>query len=267
MLVYASDSPRATAARDAFQALALPARPGTCVVFGGDGSMLRAIQRHGTEVAYFGVNCGRLGFLMNDLPGTPEVVARTVARLLEDGRTVAPGFPRLRMRATTRDGALHEARALNDVYVERMLGQTCHLRVTVDGVEVVRHMVSDGIIVATALGSTAYTYSAGGPAAHPLLRALTVTAICAHSPRLPPLILPETSVVRVEVLEPVRRPARAVADGVETADVLAVEIQGGADLVRLTFAEGHDFTSTLITKVLQGGVSTGGGSTHASPVR
>jgi NAD+ kinase len=254
VIVYANESPRARAVEAALVQAAPPEglAPDVCVVLGGDGTMLRAIARHGGAFRYVGVNCGHLGFLMNDLPGEPGTVARTVARLLVADRWLAPRFPRLRMRAADRAGALFDARALNDVYVERMRGQTCHLRVTVDGVEVVRHMVCDGIVIATSLGSTAYSFSAGGPAAHPLLRQLHVTAICPHHPRLHPLLLPIGTTVRVEVLDAEERPARAVSDGVAHEEIVMVEIVGGSDEVTLCFAEGHNFTSTMIRKVLQG---------------
>jgi NAD+ kinase len=254
VIVHANDSPRAQALARAVDHAGLGAlAPDLCVVLGGDGAMLRAVGRHGPAYDYLGVNCGHLGFLMNDLAGAPEVVAAALGRLLTEGRFTRPAFPRLRMRAVARDGTTHEARALNDVYVERMRGQTCHLRVTVDGVQVVREMVCDGIVAATALGSTAYSYSAGGPAAHPLLRTLHLTAICPHSPRLHPLLLPPDSTVSVAVLDAEHRPARAVVDGVGFDDVVTVEIVGGADEVRLCFAEGHDFTAAMIRKVLQGG--------------
>jgi NAD+ kinase len=254
VIVFSSDSPRATALAAAIDDAGLSSvAPGLCVVLGGDGTMLRAVGRHGPAYDYLGVNCGHLGFLMNDLPGPPARVVAALTQVLESSAFTRPAFPRLRMRASARDGTVHVASALNDIYVERMLGQTCHLRVTVDDVEVVRQMVCDGIVIATALGSTAYSYSAGGPAAHPLLRTLHLTAICPHSPRLHPLILPARSTVRVEVLDAAARPARAVADGVGFDDVELVEITGEADEVRLCFMQGHDFTATMIRKVLQGG--------------
>jgi NAD+ kinase len=257
--VFASESPRAVAvaqalaARPLTAALVEPDDAPLCVVLGGDGTMLRAVQKHGDSPVYLGVNCGRLGFLMNDLPGDAEQVADQLSRVLAEGRWDAPDFPRLAMEAMDAQGRRHQARALNDVYVERELGQTCHLRVTVDGVEVVERMVCDGVIVATALGSTAYSFSAGGPAAHPRLRALHLTAICPHSPRLPPLLLPEASEVCVEVLDGERRPARAVADGVAFEGVRTVTVRGGADSVRIGFVEHHDFVGTLVRKVLRGG--------------
>ena len=113
------------------------------------------------------------------------------------------------------------------MYVERQVGQTCHLRVTVDDVEVVGRMVCDGIVAATALGSTAYSFSAGGPAAHRCVRAIQLTAICPHTPRLAPLMLPPASRVRVEVLDRGASAARApwpTACPVE--DVRRVEILG-----------------------------------------
>jgi NAD+ kinase len=257
VIVFASE-----AAGEVGAALARePGPDGVCVVLGGDGTMLRAIARHGPAWVYLGVNFGRLGFLMNDraaiargagAPDDAPMHAEQIARVVRAGAWRATAFPRLSMEAVDGDGAQHTARALNDVYVERERGQTCHLRITVDGVEVVERMVCDGVIVATALGSTAYSVSAGGPAAHPLLHALHLTAICPHSPRLPPLVLPETSVVAVEVLDAERRPARAVVDGSQTGDVRRVVVRGGADSVRIAFLDGHDFVGTMVGKVLRG---------------
>ena len=218
MIVHANDASRARALGAALADLAGPAD--LCLVLGGDGTMLRAIQKHGPGFVYFGVNCGHLGFLMNDFPGETAEVAAAVRDTVREGRWFAQAFPRLRMRADTEQGVV-ESLALNDVYVERQ-GQTCHLRVTVDGVEVVRKMVADGIVAATPLGSTAYSFSAGGPAAHPLVGAIHLTAICPHIPRLAPLLLPPSSTIRVEVLDPAERPARAVADGIPCENLHSV---------------------------------------------
>lgn len=246
MIRFTNDAGRARALEEAVTGLEGP--DGLCLVLGGDGTMLRAIQRYGAEYTYFGVNCGHLGFLMNDIPGDPSQVAQALSAIVRDHAWTAVEFPRLRMVASGPEGEF-EALALNDVYVERQ-AQTCHLRVTVDGVEVVRHMVADGIVAATPLGSTAYSFSAGGPAAHPLVHAIHLTAICPHIPRLAPLVLPPSARIRIEVLDAEDRPARAVADGVPCEDVRRVEIFSSGDTVRLAYKQGHDFTATMIRKIL-----------------
>lgn len=210
-----------------------------CLVIGGDGTMLEAIHRYDARYRYLGLNCGHLGFLMN------EVDVDTRARI-EAGAWFAQRFPRLRMRCNGTTTL-----AVNDVYIERSSGSTCHLKVTVDGVEVVDRMVADGVIAATPLGSTAYSFSAGGPAAHPLLQAIHLTPICPHQPRLAPIVLPAASKVRVEVLEPELRPARVVVDGEGIEGANVVEIDWAESGVDLCFFDGHDFTSTLMRKILR----------------
>jgi NAD+ kinase len=247
MVVVAEDQ-RALAIAEALRGYAPPS--GVCLVLGGDGTMLRAIREAGSGYVYFGVHCGHVGFLMNDMDPTPAVAAEAVVRTLAAGSIATTLFPRLRVLLESTAGA-EEGLGVNDVYVERSSGQTCHLRVTVDGVEAVARLVCDGVVAATPLGSTAYSFSAGGPAAHPLLRGIHLTAICPHSPRLAPLLLPDSAVIRVEVLDPERRPARAVVDGEEHGAVLAAEVRDSGEHVRLAFREGHDFTATLIRKVLR----------------
>lgn len=212
--------------------------------------MLRAIHRHGSTAAYLGVNCGNLGFLMNDVAGTPDEIAAAVVEALRNDAYVRQPFPRLMVHATLPTEETHDDLAMNDVYVERQSGQTVHLRVSVDGVVAVSRMVCDGVIVSTPIGSTAYSFSAGGPAAHPLARATVLTAICPHRPRLAPLVLPHGSQVRIEVLDAERRPARGVVDGAELGLVTEVNVRGGGGDVDLCFLAGHDFTATMIRKVL-----------------
>lgn len=232
-----SAKPRALALDEAIGPFSGP--DDLCLVIGGDGTMLEAIHRYDGGYRYLGLNCGHLGFLMNEVEGDPR------ARI-EAGAWFVQTFPRLRMRC---NGVEHFA--VNDVYVERSSGVTCHLKVTVDGVEVVDRMVADGVIAATPLGSTAYSFSAGGPAAHPLLRAIHLTPICPHQPRLAPIVLPATCKVRVEVLEADLRPARVVVDGKGIDGATVVEIDWADSGVDLCFFDGHDFTSTLMRKILR----------------
>lgn len=253
MLRVDPNNPRAAEVRDRLAArIDLSALPEElCLVVGGDGWMLQCIRELGTAPIYLGLNAGRVGFLLNDTNGGTEVLDR-VARALAEGRWSAVGFPLLRFSATSTDGAEIAGVAVNDVYVERMSGQIAHLRVDLEGVTVLDRLVCDGLIVATALGSTAYSFSAGGVPSHPLVQAMQVTPICPHVPRISPVVLPPTTTVAVEALDPARRPVRVVSDGVEQGPIRRMAVDWAHQEVRLAFLEGHHITRTLIRKVLKG---------------
>jgi len=218
-----------------------------CVVLGGDGFMLESIREVGASHVFLGINAGRVGFLLNDA----EDFEATVEALESQAWTVHT-FPRLSMRAEhSNEGDVMEALAVNDVYLERMSGQTAHLRLEIDGVHVVERLVCDGIIASTALGSTAYHFSASGHACHPGVRAIHLTPICPHSPRLAPLTLPAEAKIAIEVLGSDKRPVRAVADGVGYPNISRIEIERADVDVRLAFLDGHNFTTTLVEKILR----------------
>lgn len=216
------------------------------LVMGGDGWMLRCVRDHGTDVTWLGLNAGNLGFLLSDVPDFDAA-----ARALRDGRWTTWSFPRLHMTAWHTDGTVSHAEAVNDVYVERSTGHTAHLRLHIEGVEVVNRMSCDGVIVATALGSTAYSFSAGGPACHPRVRAVHVTPICPHTPRLSPITLPEGTPIEIEALDADRRPVRASSDGVDHGRILRLQVERADPDVRLAFLDGHQLTGTLIRKILR----------------
>jgi len=132
-----------------------------------------------------------------------------------------------------------------------MSGQTAHLQIEIDGVRVVDNLVCDGIIASTALGSTAYHFSASGHACHPGVRAIHLTPICTHSPRLAPITLPAEAKIAIECIAFDKRPVRAVADGVEHPSVQRIEIERADVDVRLAFLDGHNFTATLVEKILR----------------
>jgi NAD+ kinase len=215
-------------------------------VIGGDGFLLQTAAAVGWDRTFLGLNAGRIGFLLNDT--NDQTPARIRARAWRVWQ-----FPLVAATITAIDGKVSHEAALNDIYLERMTGQTANLELAIDGHPVVDCLVADGVIFSTALGSTAYAYSAGGPACHPGLRTLSVTPICPHQPRLSPLVLPETASAHVVVRSPEKRPVRAVADGRVVNDVASVEIVLGPGLASLAYFEGHDFTGRLIRKLLRTG--------------
>ena len=248
-------SARALALRDAFAALPIEEiTPDLCLVLGGDGTMLAAIHERGRDRRYLGINCGNLGFLMNDAAGEPAEVAREVLARVVDAQLQERAFLCLRVRWEPPEGAEIPVDpsdfAINDVCLTRASGQTCHLRVEVDGVEVVSRLICDGLIAATPLGSTAYSFSAGGPAAHPSLEALHLTAICPHLPRLPPMVLPPRTRITVEARYPDHRPAHLSVDGVDRGPARWMEVSVDPARLRLCHLPGHDLTATLVRKIV-----------------
>ncbi len=162
------------------------------VAFGGDGTLLAAasaVVHSGTNVPVLGVHLGHLGFLTEvrrtelteALTSVLEGRTWTETRLLLEGRV-------------ERDGRVETSHlALNDIVITRgRLSRMIELDVTVDG-EHVCHVRADGLIVATATGSTAYNLSAGGPVMHPAVDALLLTPIAPHTLTNRPLVLPASA--------------------------------------------------------------------------
>ena len=196
-----------------------PDRAQVVVSLGGDGFMLETLHRMlGRGVAVYGMNCGSVGFLMNsfseeDLP----------ARL---GRAQEAVLHPLRMTATTRDGRVQEALALNEVSLLRQLRQAAKIRILVDGRVRLDELICDGVLVATPAGSTAYNLSAHGPIVPLSANLLPLTPISAFRPRRwRGALLPSTAQVLFEVLEHDKRPVAAVADFTEVRDVVSVSVR------------------------------------------
>jgi len=216
------------------------------IVIGGDGWLLHTIHTVGPGQIWLGLNSGNLGFLLNEL-GDPDALAAALAA----GNHLQCDFPRLQLEATTPEGETLEATAINEILAERKTGQTARLRLNIDGETLVEELVCDGILVATALGSTAYSFSAGGVPCHPKAPILHITPVCPHAPRLSPVILPLDKVIDVEVLNADKRPVGAVADGIDHGPIQRLRIRRADRDVRLAFLEGHRFTRTMFQKVLK----------------
>lgn len=164
------------------------------VVFGGDGSLLDAagaVARSGAETPIMGVNLGRLGFLT-------EVGRADVTRALDaivTGRTRTE--TRLMLRGVVRRGGdvAADRLALNDIVVTRgALSRMIEIAAAVDN-QAVTDIKADGLILATATGSTAYNLSAGGPIVHPQVDAIVMTPIAPHTLTNRPIVLPAGVVV------------------------------------------------------------------------
>lgn len=188
------------------------------VALGGDGFMLETLHRFlGQDIAVYGMNCGSVGFMMNDFSEV-DLVARL-------SRAQEAVLHPLRMTAVTSTGRVEEALALNEVSLLRELRQAAKIRISVDGRVRLAELICDGVLVSTPAGSTAYNLSAHGPIVPLSANLLPLTPISAFRPRRwRGALLPSTADVLFEVLEAEKRPVAAVADAKEVRDVVSVTV-------------------------------------------
>lgn len=188
-----------TAARPDFEVLSAAGIGAQCdaaVVVGGDGTMLgmaRDLAAH--EVPLIGVNQGRLGFI-TDIPVGAAAQALTLilnGEYEEEHRAVLQG-------SVERDGeTIFEAIAVNDVVVSRGSATgMVELRIEVDG-HFMANQRSDGLIVASPTGSTAYALSAGGPIVHPGIGGWVMAPIAPHTLTNRPIVVPQSSAISIEI--------------------------------------------------------------------
>jgi len=167
------------------------------IVVGGDGTMLGiARQLAPYNLPLIGINQGRLGF-MTDIPS--ERMMPVLAEML-GGKVDSEQRSLLEGSVVRKGKRLFHGLAFNDIVVSRGAGAgMVELRVEVD-----RHFMynqrSDGLIVATPTGSTAYALSAGGPLLHPSLGGMVLVPIAPHALSNRPIVVPDSSEIAIEVI-------------------------------------------------------------------
>lgn len=218
-----------------------PEQAEVIVPLGGDGFMLQTL--HGTQdlpAPVYGMNCGTVGFLMN------EYSEENLLQRLEEAQeeVIHP----LHMRAISMDGKVTEALAINEVSLIRAGPQAAKLRISVDDKVRLNELVCDGALVSTPAGSTAYNYSAHGPILPIGSDVLALTAMAAFRPRRwRGALLPSSATVRIDVLQPSKRPVMADADSRSAGNVVSVEVRTEPKVAhRILFDPGHGLEERLI---------------------
>ena len=208
------------------------------VVFGGDGTILRAAaQALECDIPVLGVNLGHVGFLAElEMSQIPELVKHVVAgqfhlerRMTIEVALYLPGS----------DVPSWRSSAINEVSLEKAARtKMIDVLVSIDRLPVSR-WACDGILVSTPTGSTAYAFSAGGPVMWPQLEAFQVVPLAAHALFARPMVLAPDSLVRLDLL--------AEISGVMCCDgTRSVEVPAGARLEVRRYA--HDLTVARLSE-------------------
>ncbi len=247
--LVASDTPEAKDAKARLEARYDTAAVETAeaiVALGGDGFMLEALH-HFMErgVPIYGMNCGTVGFLMNQY--SEDDLAERVAAAQQV--TLHP----LRMQVDCVSGESSDALAINEVSLLRESRQAAKIAISIDGVLRMEELICDGVMLATPAGSTAYNLSAHGPIIPIGAQLLALTPISVFRPRRwRGALLPARTEVTFEVLEAAKRPVSATADFTEVRDVRRVAVRQDQSVdLNLLFDPEHNLEERIVKEQFQ----------------
>ena len=165
------------------------------ISMGGDGTFLKAAGRVGNkDIPIIGVNMGRLGFLADI---SPDDIEECLESLFSDDYALQP---RALIQVEADGQPLgNPSFALNDVAIlKRDTASMISIRACIDGQELNTYQ-ADGLVVSTPTGSTAYSLSNGGPIIVPGTKVFSMTAVAPHSLNVRPIVLPDSSIIELEV--------------------------------------------------------------------
>jgi NAD+ kinase len=189
------------------------------VVIGGDGFMLEILKKYQKfNKPFYGINKGTFGFLMNkfDLNKLHKKINR--AKLIK----VSP----LSMNVVTKRNVKKKAIAINEISLLRQSRQTASLKIICGKKILIKKLVSDGILISTPAGSTAYNLSVHGPILSLDSNKLAITPISPFRPRRwKGKVVPFSSIIKINNLNIKKRPISAVADNVEVRNIKSVEVK------------------------------------------
>lgn len=216
---------------------------------GGDGTFLSAARAIAQDdVPLVGVNLGRLGFL-TDI--SPDELLESLTAILS-GQYKEERRHLLRAKVFRDGQVIHEETAVNEVVIHRWITPSMiEIITTIDGVYL-NSQRSDGLIISTPTGSTAYALSAGGPIIHPSLNALVLVPLNPHAFSNRPIVINDSAEIEITFIQTKQINALVTCDHIEIPDVLISDkilIKKDPKPIRMLHPEGHDFYTTLRKKL------------------
>ncbi len=189
------------------------------IVIGGDGFMLETLKKYNKyKKPFYGINSGNYGFLMN------KFSEKTNYKNLIKGRLVS--ISPLEMRVKNKSNIIKKCIAINEISVLRQSRQTASLTISNGKKQIIKNLISDGVLVSTPAGSTAYNLSVHGPILSLDSNKLSISPISAFRPRRwKGKIVSDKSKITIKNLNYLKRPISAVADNIEVRNAKLISIK------------------------------------------
>ena len=189
------------------------------IVIGGDGFMLQTLKRNkNSNKHFYGINSGNYGFLMNKFSSKDILKNLSKANLV----TISP----LEMIVKNKNNQVKRSIAINEVSVLRQSRQAASLSIKQGSKQIIKKLISDGVLVSTPAGSTAYNLSVHGPILSLHSNKLSISPISAFRPRRwKGKIINDRSKIMIINLNPSKRPISAVADNLEVRNAKSITIK------------------------------------------
>jgi NAD+ kinase len=190
------------------------------IIIGGDGFMLQCLKKNiNNNYSFYGVNSGNYGFLMNKFSKENFVQNLSNAKMI----SISP----LEMNVKLKKKKINQKfLAINEVSILRQSRQTAFLSIHYGSKKIIKKLISDGVIVSTPAGSTAYNLSVYGPILSLNSKKLSIVPISPFRPRRwKGKIVNDKSKIVIKNLNPLKRPISAVADNIEVRNAQTIEIK------------------------------------------
>jgi len=212
----------------------------TIIVLGGDGFMLQTLKKfYKYKKPFYGINSGNYGFLMN------KFSKKNFLRNLKNSNFIK--IHPLEMIVRNKNNQIKKSIAINEVSILRQSKQASSISITSNKKNIIKNLISDGVLVSTPAGSTAYNLSVHGPILNLDSNKLAVTPISPFRPRRwSGTIISDSSKVIIKNLDTTKRPISAVADNIEVRNVSNIIIKVNK---KITFILLYDKNNSLHKKI------------------
>jgi|TARA_B100000809_G_C14926451_1_gene455342 NAD+ kinase len=210
------------------------------IVIGGDGFMLQTLKKfYKLKKSFYGINSGNYGFLMNKLSLKNTIKNLSKAKMI----SISP----LEMTVKNKSGFVKKSIAINEISILRQSRQAASLSINNGSKKIIKQLISDGVLVSTPAGSTAYNLSVHGPILNLDSKKLSISPISPFRPRRwKGKIVSDKSKISIQNLNPKKRPISAVADNVEVRNAKLISIKTNK---KIKFNLLYDSNSSLQKKI------------------
>jgi len=210
------------------------------IVIGGDGFMLQTLKKfYKLKKSFYGINSGNYGFLMNKLSLKNTIKNLSKAKMI----SISP----LEMTVKNKSGFVKKSIAINEISILRQSRQAASLSIKNGSKKIIKQLISDGVLVSTPAGSTAYNLSVHGPILNLDSKKLSISPISPFRPRRwKGKIVSDKSKISIQNLNPKKRPISAVADNVEVRNAKLISIKTNK---KIKFNLLYDNNSSLQKKI------------------